>query len=53
MGRERKEVREIRITLDGKRMVLTGLLAGVLFFACIAGSLMLVKLAEAQPARAG
>lgn len=52
MGRERKESREIRITLDGKRMVLAGLLAGVLFFTCVAGSLLLVKLVETQPVQA-
>jgi hypothetical protein len=52
MGLEGKETREIRITLDGKRMVLAGLLAGVLFFACVAGTLTLAKLLESQPARA-
>jgi hypothetical protein len=52
MKREEKEAKEIRITLDGKRIVLAGLLAGVLFLACVAGSLTLVKLVETQPAQA-
>lgn len=52
MVREAKETREIRIVVDGKRIVLAGLLAGLLIFAGVFGSLLLVKLVEAQPAHA-
>jgi hypothetical protein len=47
-----KEVREIRIVLSGKRIILSGILAGILFFAAVAGTFALMNLAKAQPAAA-
>lgn len=45
-----KEVREIRIVLDGKKLILSGILAGLLFFAAVAGTFALLNVVKSNPA---
>ena len=52
MDRGERDVREIRVVLDARRVVLAGLLAGLLFFAGVAGSLLLAGMARTDNAAA-
>lgn len=52
MDREERGIREIRIVLSGRRLVLAGLLTGLLFFAAAAGSLLLAGMARTEKASA-
>ncbi len=52
MMREGKEVREIRIVVNTGRIILAGLLAGVIFLAAAAGTLVLVGITRSEPVAA-